>query len=71
MSSARGAGSPSRDQRSMFCSAASMKIAFGKRLRGPSLQLIGGTARPAARMSSGRAENRSSSGDACAAPAIS
>src|SRR3954471_13716527 len=56
MSRPGGAGRPYRDQRSMFRSAASMKMRFGKRLRGPSLQLIGGTSRPAATMSAGRAE---------------
>src|SRR3954454_22758159 len=51
-----GAGIRARDHRSMFCSAASTKMRFGNRLRGPWLQLIGGTAWPAAVMSVGCAE---------------
>ena len=50
---------------------ASNATLVGKRLRGPSLQLAGGTSRPACVMSAGRAEKYSSSGVACAAPAIS
>ena len=50
---------------------ASKKMRLGKRLRGPSLQFIGGTATPALTMSAGVAEKFSSSGVAWAAPAIS
>ena len=41
---------------------ASKKMRLGKRLRGPSLQLIGGTATPALTMSAGAAAKFSSSG---------
>src|SRR4051812_9910505 len=66
-----GGGTSRRTHRSRLRSAASKWIELGKRLRGPSLQLAGGTARPALTMSAGAAEKYSSSGVACAAPAIS
>ena len=54
--SARGGAMPVRTQRSRFCRIASNETLVGKRLRGPSLQFIGGGVRPALTMSAGRAE---------------
>ena len=50
---------------------ASKKMRLGKRLRGPSLQFIGGTGTPALTMSADVAAKLSSSGVAWPAPAIS
>ena len=50
--------------------AASKWIELGNRLRGPWSHSVG-TSRPALMMSAGAAEYSSSSGVACAAPAIS
>src|SRR5947209_2678380 len=69
--SAWGGAIPKRTHQSRLRSAASKKMLLGKRLRGPSLHDPGGTARPALTMSAGAAEYNSSSGVACAAPAIS
>src|SRR3954451_21943224 len=56
MNSERGGATPVRTQPSRFCRIASKAMLVGKRLRGPSLQLIAGTGIPAAVMSAGRAE---------------
>src|SRR5437762_1977675 len=60
--SACGAGIPVRTHSTRLCHAALKPMLLGKRLRGPSLQFIGGTDRPALMMSAGAAENWSSSG---------
>src|SRR6476620_6758567 len=64
--SARGAGVPVRTQLSSFLRLALKAGQFGKRLRGPSLQSIGGTARPPFSMSADAPAKLSSSGVACA-----
>src|SRR3954470_12911094 len=66
-----GGGTSLRTQESRFFRMASKKIELGNRLRGPSLQFAGGTARPPLMMSAGAAANSSSVGVACPAPAIS
>src|SRR5277367_5354241 len=50
--SALGGGTPLRTDKSRFRKIALNATLLGKRLRGPSLQAMGGTARPAFTMSS-------------------
>src|SRR5262245_12585766 len=71
MGSTRGGDVPFRTHSSRLRNDALKKRLLGKRLRGPSLQSIGGTARPPLSISAGAAANRNSSGDAWPAPAIS
>src|SRR5690242_4224164 len=69
--SACGGGVPLPTHSSRFRHAALNNRLLGKRLRGPSLQFMGGTVLPAFTISAGAAEKFSSSGVACPAPAIS
>ena len=62
MGSARGGAVPLRTHSSRFRKAALNATLLGKRLRGPSLQSIGGTGMPALVMSAEAAANVSSSG---------
>src|SRR5437667_8785515 len=55
-SSARGAGIPFRTHSVRLCQAELKPTELGNRLRGPSLQFIGGTIRPALTISAGAAE---------------
>src|SRR3954465_4468029 len=68
--SACGGGVPWRTHWSRLRNAASKKMWLGKRLRGPSLQSIGGTLRPAFSMSAGAAGEDSPSGGAGPAAAL-